>query len=136
MFKRPLILFGLTTVFCSFSSFSSLAIPGETIPVQFSGKWGDYNCLSSGDVHIDDEKAPKIQIDAKSVGVMDMHCELSKVKNSYASVFFGEFSCTSEGESSDSLVTLSLDNGNLSYSISGTPYGFGSGLGDLLQHCE
>lgn len=127
------MLVGLTVLFFSVSN---LAVAGGSIPAPFQGEWGNKNCRSSGDVQSDENGAPQIQIDGKSVRVMDMSCELKKVKKSDATVFIGTFSCESEGELSDSLFTLSLNNGKLAYGISGAPDGFGSELGDLLQRCK
>lgn len=131
--KQLFALLGLTVLFFNISS---LAIAGESIPAQFRGEWGNKNCKNSGDVQIDENGAPTIQVDRKSVRVMDMHCELQKTIKSDAKVFFGKFSCENEGELSNSLFTLTFNNGRLNYGISGEPDGFGSGSGELLQRCK
>lgn len=127
------VLVGLTVFFFNISS---LAIAGESIPAQFRGKWGNKNCSNSGDVQIDEKGVPTIQVDRKSVRVMDMHCELQKATKSDATVFVGKFSCESEGESSNALFTLIFNNGRLDYGISGASDGFRSGSGKLLQRCK
>jgi hypothetical protein len=131
--KLLFVLAGLTVLFFNISE---MAIAGEAIPAQFRGEWGNKNCKQAGDVQTDESGAPIIQVEKTSARVMDMHCELTRKIKSDSTVFIGKFSCESEGESSDSLLTLSLNNGSLVYGISDAPDGFGSGSGELLQHCK
>jgi hypothetical protein len=131
--KQLFALAGLTALFFNISD---LVIAGEVIPGQFLGEWGNKNCRQAGDVQADESGAPIIQIDRTSVRVMDMNCELKIKTKSDSTVFVGKFLCESEGESSDSLITLNLNKGSLVYGISEAPDGFGSGSGDLLQRCK
>lgn len=128
--------FALLCLSILFFNISSLAIARESIPAQFRGEWGNKDCRNSGDVQVDENGAPTIQVDRKSVRFMDMHCELKKIKKSDAMVFFGKFSCESEGALLDSVITMILNNGRLDYAISGEPDGFGSGSSDQLQRCK
>ncbi|MBV5308903.1 hypothetical protein [Chromatium okenii] len=74
METQKIILISLT-----FLLFSRLAIAGESIPASFHGKWGNKNCKNSGDVQVDGRSTPSIQIDGKSISVMDMHCNLKRI---------------------------------------------------------
>lgn len=100
------------------------AVAETTIPREFHGKWGDANCLNSGDPGTDAVGRPEIEIKANRLYLMDTLCKLKRATNkssdalegSTSRVFTGKFSCEVDGEPFNANFTFTLNQQRLSFS--------------------
>lgn len=135
----------ILTTLAVLGSFSHATL-AESIPSEFHGKWGDANCLNSGDPGTDEPGRPEIEVKAKRISFMDMSCTLKRAASKKSDAlesnsFTGKFVCDIEGEIvNNTTFTFTLNNQRLSFSSNienlTENYGFGENSNINLKRCH